>query len=430
MVYQELMLAPDMRVWENIVLGAEPTHRGFLDKSRACEAIREMGRQHGLVVEPEALTGRLPLSQQQQVEILRVLYRGADVVILDEPTSVLTPQETEGLFAVLRSLVADGTTVIFVSHKLHEVLAIADDITVMRGGEVVVTMPAAEADRRTLARLIVGSEPPQVTRAQVPRGSRAMEVEALSAASADGSTPLHDVSLTLHRGRVLGVAGVSGNGQDELLEILTGSRAADRGRILLHDEGGSSVDVRELPGNRVRAMRDAGMAYVPVDRNRVGSAGAEPLWFSVLAGRYWRRSAGHHLLDILAARKAAEATVSRHKVKAASVDVRPGHLSGGNLQKFIVGRELDGHPAIIIAADPTRGVDIGSAIAIRQEIRDRVDAGSAALLVSTDLDELLELADDVVVMFAGRITASFERKDVTAELLGAAMTGRAGEDNS
>lgn len=425
MVYQELMLAPDMTVWENVVIGWEPVRNGLVDKRGAIAAIREMGRLHGLVVDPLAITGLLPLSQQQQVEILRVLYRGAKILILDEPTSVLTPKETEGFFRVMKSLAAEGSTVIFISHKLQEVLEVADEITVMRGGEVVKTLPASGADQRSLATLIVGHEPQAVTRSETERGAQALAVRNISLSSRPGSVALHDVSFVLNEGRILGVAGVSGNGQDELLEVLAGMRAPDGGSLLVGSESEPILTI--TPGSEevsVRKLRESGVAYIPVDRIAMGSAALEPLWFSYLAGQFWKRNTHKRgLLNIRSAQQSSRAVVANYGVKAASVDVRPSQLSGGNLQKFIAGRELDSSATIILAADPTRGVDIGSAVSIRQEIRDRVDAGCAALLVSTDLDELLEIADDVIVMFGGRISGRFARHEVTAESLGRAMTG-------
>lgn len=425
MVYQELMLAPTLTVWENIVLGWEPRRAGFVDERRARKIIEKMARDHQMPVPLDAVAGTLPISQQQQVEILRVLYRGADIIILDEPTSVLTPQEAEGLFETMRSLAAADTTILFISHKLHEVLAVADTTTILRHGEKVGTVASTDADPKSLARMIIGRDFQPIERRDVATGEVVLDIAHATITHDDGRTALEDVSASLRAGQILGIAGVAGSGQDELAAAVTGTMQVTGGAIDVLTESGSTVRLGDLSKDHaVRALREARMAYIPADRNNVGSAHAEGLWFSELAGKYWRRGAvGGKLLDAAAARSRARKVITRYNVKAQSADVLPGHLSGGNLQKYILGRELSADPRLIIAEEPTRGVDIGSAMAIRQEIRDRADAGAAVLLISTDLDELLELSDEILVLFGGRISGRFDRQDVDAIMLGEAMTG-------
>lgn len=425
MVYQELMLAPTLTVWENIVLGWEPHRRGFVDETAARTAIEEMARRHHMPVPLDVAAGTLPISQQQQVEILRVLYRGADVIILDEPTSVLTPQEAQGLFETLRSLAAAGSTILFISHKLHEVLSVADTITVLRHGELIDSIEAASADRDSLARMIIGRDFEPIHRGEGQQGAVVLELDDVDVTSLGGLPLLSGVSLEVRAGSVLGVAGVAGSGQDELVGLVTGSVTASRGKVTVRTPDHPEL---RLSGGRtsdnVRALRDRGLAHVPADRNEVGTAATEGLWFSELAGKYWTRGpVGGATLDVAAARARSAGIVERYRVKTPSVDVRPRELSGGNLQKYILGRELSEDPSLIVAEEPTRGVDIGSAMAIRQEIRDRADAGAAVLLVSTDLDELLEISDDILVLFEGRRAGLFRRSDVDAITLGAAMTG-------
>ncbi|MBI2245107.1 MAG: ATP-binding cassette domain-containing protein [Nocardioides sp.] len=427
LVHQELSLADDLTVWENIVLGYEPGRGPLLTAARGLAAVAEVAGQFGLEQVLTTPVGMLPLSTRQRVEIAKVLYRRAEVVVLDEPTAILTPTETASLFAALRALADSGRTVLFISHKLQEVLEVADEISVMRDAEHVQTLPAATADRAGLATLVVGRELAPVEPHGAPAGDVVLAVEGLTVRGDAAATGVSDVDLVLRAGRVYGIAGVSGNGQDALVGAITGTREIAAGRIRLHDPADGATDVVFDTGStagRVRRIRDAGLAYIPVDRRAVGSAPGAALWWSSLAGRFWRPEVKRRRLHDLAGLRAwTREVISANAVKASSEEVRPHQLSGGNLQKYIVGRELAGTPRIVIAEDPTRGVDIGSALMIRQRLVEICRRGSAVLLVSTDLEELLSICDEVSVIYQGRLGRALTREQASLEAVGRAMVG-------
>lgn len=425
MVYQELMLAGELTVWENIILGWEPNNFRFVDESEARRRILEMQRLYGLYVDLDAVVGTLPLSSQQQVEILRVLYRGANIIILDEPTSVLTPQEAAGLFNAIRSLAAAGKTVLFISHKLHEVLGIATNISVLRNSELIETRSAQGADAATLARLIIGRDFDAIRPRDWAPGAPVVTFDSVVLTSTRNAAAREGMSLTARAGTVLGVAGVAGNGQDDLVAALTGTARLSAGTISYRLTGSEPVTVSSnTRGDAVRTLREGGLAFVPMDRNRTGSAATEGLWFSELAGKFWRKDrVGQFLISLSDAHNRAKGIIEKYSVKAPGVEARPRQLSGGNLQKFIIGRELEIAGSLLVVEEPTRGIDIGSAMSIRQRIRDRAESGAAVIVVTTDLDELLEVSDEVIVMFDGTLVGPFLRRDVDANTLGLAMTG-------
>jgi simple sugar transport system ATP-binding protein len=420
MVHQHFQLADNLTVLENVVLGSEPTSRGRLDFGAARARISEIAEGYGLDVRVDALVESLGVGERQRVEILKVLYRGARILILDEPTAVLVPQEVNELFDALRELKAEGLSILFISHKLDEVLAVADEITVIRRGTTVKTVLPGDVSARELAQLMVGDDLPTPQRGEsTVTEHRVLTAEGLVLRDGDGRTLLDDVSVQIHRGEVLGVAGVEGNGQAELVEVLMGMRTQAGGRILLEEE-----DVSRWP---TRRRREAGIGYIPEDRSRHGLLLEAPLWENRMLGHQTEApNSNGVLLDRGGAREDTERIVGEYDVRTPSVDVLASALSGGNQQKLIVGREMSGQPRLLIAAHPTRGVDVGAQSAIWGLLRQARSEGLAVLLVSADLDELIGLSDRLLVILRGKIVAEVDPREVTLEQLGAAMTG-AGE---
>ena len=422
MVHQHFMLADNLTVLENVVLGSEPRKRGVLDSATARRRIEEISTNYGLGVQPDTLVEELGVGDRQRIEILKVLYRGARILILDEPTAVLVPQEVDELFDNLRDLKAEGLTVIFISHKLDEVLRVADEITVVRRGTTVATVRPADVTARQLAELMVGSElPSPETRDSTVTDVPMLRVEGLSMRNLDGRLLLEDVGFTIHKGEVLGIAGVEGNGQAELVEAIMGMRAVETGRIVLGEE-----DLSSWP---TRRRREAGVAYIPEDRHRQGLLLEAPLWENRMLGHQTERpNARGPWIDRSGARADTERIVEQYDVRTPGIDVLASALSGGNQQKLIVGREMSGNPAVLIAAHPTRGVDVGAQAAIWDHIRAARHEGLAVLLISADLDELIGLSDSLKVILRGRLVADLDPATVTPEELGSAMTGAGGPE--
>jgi general nucleoside transport system ATP-binding protein len=390
MVHQHFRLFRELTVAENIVMGREPRRRSGYDHATAEELVADLGRRHGLRIDPRAKVGELSVGDQQRVEILRALHRAADVLILDEPTAVLTPQETEGLFAVARELAAAGRTVLFISHKLREVLEVSDTVTVMRRGQVTGTRKAADTDAGELTRLMVGRAVDlRRVEAAAPPGEPALEVTGLTARG------LHGIDLNVRAGEIVGVAGVDGNGQTELVETLAGLREADGGTVQI---GGT-----DLTAASVAERRAAGLAYIPDDRYARGLARAASVSDNLLMGRHRGQLAPRGLLNRRAIAARARELVERFDVRIGSVDDAAATLSGGNAQKLVIARELAGDPPLVIASQPTRGIDVGAAEFVHGELRRRRDEGAGVLMISADLDELLAVADRIVVMYGGRI---------------------------
>ena len=416
MVHQHFMLADNLTVLENIVLGAEPMH-GIGAAAR--RKIVEISDAYGMGVDPDALVEDLGVGARQRVEILKVLYRGARILILDEPTAVLVPQEVDELFDNLRELTSEGLTVIFISHKLDEVLSVADAITVIRQGTTVASVEPKQVTARQLAELMVGSElPSPETRESTVTDTPVLAVEHLTVSSPDGRPIIDDVSFTIHRGEVLGIAGVEGNGQAELVEAIMGMRPAT-GTIRLADK---TVDEWST-----RRRREAGIGYIPEDRQRQGLLLDAPLWENRMLGHQTERpNVSGPFLDISGARRDTKRIVDMYDVRTPGIDVTAASLSGGNQQKLIVGREMSHDPVLLVAAHPTRGVDVGAQADIWGHIRTARVAGLGVLLISADLDELIGLSDALKVLFRGRLVADADPATVTPEQLGSAMTG-AGE---
>jgi general nucleoside transport system ATP-binding protein len=421
MVHQHFMLADNFTVIENVVLGAEPRRGPALDVAAARRRILDLGRRYGLDVDPDALVEDLGVGERQRVEIIKVLYRGARTLILDEPTAVLVPQEVDELFAALRELKSQGLSIIFISHKLDEVLAVADEITVIRDGTTVATVRPGDVTARRLAELMVGSElpSPQTSESTVTDVVE-LAVEHLGLTGEDGRALLSDIDLTIHRGEVLGIAGVEGNGQAELVETLLGIRQASSGRIVLAGE--------DVTAWSTRRRREAGIGYIPEDRTRHGLLLEAPLWENRMLGHQTQRpNVRRGLVDRSGARSDTERIVREYDVRTPSIDVLASALSGGNQQKLLVGREMSGEPRLLLAAHPTRGVDVGAQAAIWDLLRAARARGLAVLLVSADLEELIGLSDSLKVILRGRLVADVDPLTVTPEQLGAAMTGAGSE---
>lgn len=420
MVHQHFMLADNLTVLENVALGAEKRY-GIGAKART--KIKEISDAYGLNVRPDVLVEELGVADRQRVEILKVLYRGAKTLILDEPTAVLVPQEVDALFDNLRELKAEGLTVIFISHKLGEVLSVADEITVIRRGTTVGTVEPRNTTAKQLAELMVGSALPtpetgESTVTDIPM----LDVAGLrlSQTDLDGVERiiLDDITFTIHQGEVLGIAGVEGNGQSELVEAIMGIRDPDGGVITL-----DGTDISHAP---TRRRREAGVGYIPEDRHRHGLLLEAPLWENRILGHVTERpSSRGALLDLKAVRADTERIISAYDVRTPGIDVTAASLSGGNQQKLIVGREMSHAPKLLIAAHPTRGVDVGAQAAIWDHIREARREGMGVLLISADLDELIGLSDTLRVMYRGRLVADADPATITPEELGSAMTGAA-----
>ncbi|KOV80355.1 ABC transporter ATP-binding protein [Nocardia sp. NRRL S-836] len=415
MVHQHFMLADNLTVQENVVLGAEWLH-GIGQKAR--RRIQDLAGQTGLNVDPGVLVEQLGVADRQRVEILKVLYRGAKVIILDEPTAVLVPQEVDELFVTVRSMQEQGFTFLFISHKLDEVRAIADSVTVIRRGTTVGTADPKTVSSRQLAEMMVGSElPSPETRESTVTDEVVLDVAGLTLLTPDGARPILDhVDLVVRSGEVVGIAGVEGNGQTELVETIMGMRKAAEGTVSLHG--------KELTKLGTLARREAGIGYVPEDRHRHGLLLTQPLWFNRILGYQTRKPTSKGMwLDTDGARRDTERIVAEFDVRTPGIDVPAAALSGGNQQKLVVGRELSGNPELLIASHPTRGVDVGAQALIWEEIKQARARGLAVLLISADLDELIGLSDTIKVMLRGRLVADADPATVTPEDLGSAMTG-------
>ncbi|WP_067962894.1 ABC transporter ATP-binding protein [Nocardiopsis trehalosi] len=414
MVHQHFMLADNLTVMENVVLGAERRH-GIGAKARA--RIEELGRRYGMGVDPDRLMEDLGVGDRQRVEILKVLYRGARIIILDEPTAVLVPQEVDELFDNLRELKREGLTVIFISHKLDEVLSVADTITVIRRGTTVATVDPKGTTARELATLMVGGElPVPELRESTVTDKVMLDIDGLRVTAPGGRALVDGVSLAIRSGEIVGIAGVEGNGQSELIEAIMGMRPVDAGRITL--------DGRDITGTDTLAIREAGVGYVPEDRHRHGLLLESPLWENRILGHQGRPPSTKGMwIDRAGARADTRRIVDEYDVRTPGIDVIADALSGGNQQKLIVGREMSGRPKVLVAAHPTRGVDVGAQAAIWDHLRRARAEGLAVLLISADLDELIGMSDTLHVILRGRLVASADPLTVTPEQLGSAMTG-------
>jgi simple sugar transport system ATP-binding protein len=420
MVHQHFKLVPSFTVAQNVVLGMEPRRGMVYDEDQARDEVGELSEQYGLAVHPEIRVMDASVGEQQRVEILRALFRKADILILDEPTAVLTDSETHELFAILRRLAEDGLTILFISHKLREVLSISDNTTVMRDGRVVGTVKTSQTTARELSEMIIGRETlesAQRDRTAAEAGELVLELQDVSVHDVRGLLAVRSVNLAVHSGEILGVAGVEGNGQLELAEAITGLRPAAQGRIVLLGR-----DIQNLP---VRQIRESGVAHIPADRHAMGMAVDALVWENLCATRYHEPGfSGRMALIMDEILSNSQSLVEEFDVRTPTLQCPARNLSGGNMQKLVVARELGGGQAqLVVAAQPTRGIDIAGTEAIRNMLMDYAGRGAGVLLISADLDEILAISDRVVVMYDGRVTDVGKVDETTREKIGRAMTG-------
>ena len=416
MVHQHFMLADNFTVLENIILGSEPKKKTQIDFDAARKKIMDMSATYGLDLNPDELVENLGVGQRQRVEILKVLYRGANILIFDEPTAVLVPQEVDDLFGALHGLREKGMSVIFISHKLDEVLRVADEVTVIRAGATVAEVKAKEVTSHKLAELMVGSELPKPeTKGNTKRENVVLELTGVTVPSKGARNLLTNITFKLHAGEVIGIAGVEGNGQSELTETILG---------LLEYEGSMNFDGASIDELSVAERRDLGIGFIPEDRHRQALMLGSPLWENRILG-YQRKKPifNGFVLDKKATIEDTRVIMQEFDVRAPGPNTLATALSGGNQQKFIVGREMVHAPKLLVASHPTRGVDVGAQGAIWEELRKARENGMAIVLISADLEELIGMSDRLLVMLRGEVTAELDPSNTTPEKLGAAMTG-------
>ena len=418
MVHQHFMLVPVFTVAENVILGVEPVGRlGTIDMATARDEVRRLSAQYGLDLDPDDIVGELPVGLQQRVEIIKVLFRDARFLIFDEPTAVLTPQEVDDFFGIVRTLRDAGRSVVFITHKLKEALGAADRISVLRRGKIVGEALPHEVDQNSLAEMMVGRPVNlDVDKDAHDPGETVLQVSHLSVRSPGGQRLLDDVSFEVRAGEIVGVAGVQGNGQTELIEAIIGLRHVDVGTI--------EIGGRDMTNASPRAVHAASVAHIPEKRQAQGLIMDFSLVENVVLDSYYTPEfSTHGSMNWAAARVRTDALMKEYDVRAADANVAAKTLSGGNQQKLIVAREIDRDVALTIAAQPTRGVDVGSVEHIRQRLADERNAGTGLFLVSSELDEILALSDRILVMFRGSIVAERQPDDVTAAELGLLMAG-------
>ena len=420
MVHQHFMLVPVFTVWENVVLGVEPVSGpGVLNRRRARTEVREISEKYGLAVDPDALVEELPVGIQQRVEIIKVLLRGAQILVFDEPTAVLTPQEVVEFFGIVEELKSRGATSIFITHKLKEALAIADDITVLRAGRVVGHADPATATPEMLASMMVGRDIDLVVdkTPASPKGD-VLVLQGVQMVDDYGRALLDDIDLTVRAGEIVGIAGIQGNGQTELVEAITGLLPLAAGTVTFLD-----TDITDFTPRR---RHEVGIGHVPEDRNHMGMVGSFTVAENLVLDSYYAQPYSRRgVLDGQAIRESAETLVRDFDVRPPIIDNTAGALSGGNAQKMIVAREFSRDVPLVICAQPTRGIDVGSIEYIHEQIIRKRDEGKAILIVSTELDEIFALADRIVVMFDGRIVAEKPAAETTPTEIGLFMAGKA-----
>jgi len=417
MIHQHFMLVESLTVAENVALGLPSTRGPLTDMDRVSKRIIDLASIYNLEVDPGAYIWQLSVGQQQRVEIIKALYRGAALLILDEPTAVLTPQEVDELFHIMRQMTADGHALIFISHKLHEVIEISQRVTVLRDGRKMGCRPTSSTNKHDLANWMVGREVGmQPDKARVSGGEVRLRLEGVSAQSERETRALNNVSLEVISGEILGVAGVSGNGQRELAEVITGLRPATDGKIILEGE--------DVTGQTPRVLTEKMLAYIPEERMRDGMIRE----FTVAENLILRE---HHqppystsgFLNLHAIEEHTEALIDAYNVKTPSQETLVKSLSGGNIQKLVLARELSRKPRVLVAAQPTRGLDIGATEYVHQQLLLQREEGIATMLISEDLDEILALSDRIAVIYEGEIMAVVPRAEATPEKLGLLMAG-------
>ena len=417
MVHQHFHLVPTLSVEENIVLGLSEGTGPFLRFRRTRARIQRLAAEYGLQVDPSAKVWQLSVGQQQRVEVLKALYRDADVLIMDEPTSVLTPQEVDALFGTLRTLVDDGLTIVFITHKLDEVMEVSDRVTVLRKGKVVATAETAATTKAQLAKMMVGREVVfRIEKKPAERGERILEVRDLHAHNDRGLPALRGVTFNLYAGEILGIAGVSGNGQHELSEVLTGLRAATHGSAIL--------ETKDLAHCSAREIADLGVAHVPTERIRMATVPNMSIRENLILKSYRSPEFCRWVLlnERAAARNACEA-MRKYQISAPHDGTAAKNLSGGNIQRLVLARELCGSPRFVVAAHPTYGLDVGATEQIREALLDQRDGGAGILLISEDLDEIVQMSDRVLVLFSGEVMGIVDAAEADLEEIGLMMAG-------
>lgn len=418
MVHQHFTLVPSFTIADNVALGRYPRKVGFYDQRRVVTELEKLSKQYSMAVDARARVMNLPVGVMQRVEILKALYRKAQVLIMDEPTAVLTPQETDELFVILRSLAAEGKGVILITHKLAEVMAVSNRVTVMRAGKNAGDLLTKSTSERELARLMVGREVfLQIVKPPAKTGQVIVKTKNLKVKDARNLYVLDGVDISIRAGEILGIAGVQGNGQTELVEAITGLRSCDEGLILLQDKDCTKASVRQ--------RRELGLAHIPEDRMIRGASLGDSLQDNAIIGTYYREPQSWRgiLLRLNQIVKYVNKMISDYDVRPANQRVAAGSLSGGNMQKIILARELNGNPSLVVAAQPTRGLDVGATEFVHKQLVDMRNRGCAILMVSADLDEILNVSDRIAVMYKGKIVAEIPRKDATAHKLGILMAG-------
>ncbi|MGN8648274.1 ABC transporter ATP-binding protein [Gracilibacillus sp. HCP3S3_G5_1] len=416
MVHQHFMLFPPFTIAENVVFHHEPRKSWRYDRQKAVEEVDQLAKKFGMQINPAQKIADAPVGIQQRVEILKVLYQGADIIILDEPTAVLTPLEVKDLLNSLRELVKMGKSIILITHKLKEVMDVADRVTVLRDGRVTGTLKKEETDTEELSRLMVGRELKKKALPERTIGNAVLDVQNLHVRESEDKSLLTDISFKVHQSEIVGIAGVSGNGQSELIQAISG--------LLKISEGSIRLNGQEMANRSVRDIREAGLSHIPEDRYLWGAAKTASLVDNMIMTDFRKKPFQHKgVLNLGHIRTYVANSLKRFNVKASSIDMSAQYLSGGNLQKLIAAREIQKGAPFLLAAEPTRGVDIGAMEFIHEQIMDKRNNGDAVLLISSELSEILTLADRVFVMFEGKIVGEFNRENVSEEKLSLLMAG-------
>ena len=418
MVHQHFMLVPPLTVTENIILGMEPKkNNGLIDMEKAIKSVEELSKSMGFKIDSKAKIENISVGIQQRVEIIKVLYRGAEILVMDEPTAVLTPQEVEELFEILRALKKQGKTIIFITHKLNEVKALSDRITVMRRGKVVGIKNTKDTNQEEIASMMVGRKVIfEIEKKPTNLGKTALKVKKLKALNNKRLPAVNDISFEIKEGEILGFAGVEGNGQTELVEVITGLRPASSGKILLYD--------RDITNYSPRSIREDKIAHIPEDRRQRGIISNFTVAGNLILGSHYRQPFNKGLsLNFNVINNHANNLIKDFDIRPSDKDNLLKSLSGGNQQKVIVARELFGEPKLLIAAQPTRGLDVGSIEFVHQQILNERDKGKAILLISADLEEILSISDRIAVIYEGKIVKILDPKKTDEKELGLLMTG-------
>jgi simple sugar transport system ATP-binding protein len=418
MIHQHFMFVPSLTVAENVALGLKTSFGAMIDLETISKGLSQLSDRYNLKVDPDVPIWQLAVGEQQRVEILRAIYKGADLLILDEPSAVLTPQEVDDLFQILEQMRQDGHALIFISHKLHEVLAISNRITVLRDGHQVGSIPVENATKRNLAEMMVGRPVVlQYEHIEQERGSLRLQLDQVSAFNNRGNLGLNKLSLSVHSGEIVGVAGVSGNGQQELAQVIAGLRPVESGSIHIGEQN--------VTGQSPDKMNSLGLSYIPEERMIDGVIKEFTVAENLILQDHWREPFAKNglMLNFTMIRNACSRAIKQYEIKTPSTETAVKSLSGGNIQKLVLARELSRKPQVLIAAQPTRGVDIGATEYIHKRILEEREKGTAILLISEDLDEIRALSDRIVVMYEGQIVGIVERDAVNIEELGAMMAG-------